>query len=277
MSEVPFPVSTQGGGMTLYKAKLKELKQLSQKKYRDEQKKFLVEGLRLVGEAARSDFPILEAFYIEEIETDGQGKKLIAMLKRKTPNVYKVTHRELATVTDTVTAQGIAAVLRQREYTADRILHCSDGQCTLVAFDGIADPGNVGSMVRTCDWFGVNGILIGRNSVELYNPKVLRGTMGGVFHLPIADGVDLLSAISHAKELGFKVYVTDPHGETHFDHVSYEAKSLIVFGNEAWGVSDQVKQLADVRLVIRRYGAGESLNVAVACGIVLSALHRLYD
>lgn len=263
--------------MTLSRAKLKELKKLSQKKYRDEQKKFLVEGLRLVGEAARSDFPILEAFYTEDVEKDPAGKELLATLKRKTPNVYNVTRWEFNAVADTVTAQGIAAVLRQRENTADRILHCSDGQCILVAFDGIADPGNVGSMVRTCDWFGVNGILIGRNSVELYNPKVLRATMGGAFHLPIADSVDLLSAISHAKELGFKVYVTDPHGETHFDHVTYEAKSLIVFGNEAWGVSDQVKKLADVRLVIRRYGAGESLNVSVACGIVLSALHRLYD
>jgi TrmH family RNA methyltransferase len=157
------------------------------------------------------------------------------------------------------------------------MLKCPNGQCTLVAFDGVSDPGNVGSMVRTCDWFGVNGILIGRSSVELYNPKVLRSTMGGVFHLPIADGVDLPPTLSKAKECGFKIYVTDSHGETHFDHVTYDSKSLIVFGNEAWGVSDQVRELADVRLGIRRYGAGESLNVGVACGVVLSTLHRLYD
>lgn len=263
--------------MALPRAKRKELKQLTQKKYRDEQKKFLVEGLRLVAEAARSDFPILEAFYTEEVERDPQGSVVIETLKKKTHNIQKVSTRDLKAITDTMTPQGIVAILRQREYTADAVLRCADGQCTLVAFDGVSDPGNVGSMVRTCDWFGVNGILIGRNSVELYNPKVLRGTMGGVFHLPIADGVDLPAAISNAKDLDYKVYVTDPHGETHFDRVTYEAKSLIVFGNEAWGVSDQVKRLADVRLVIRRYGAGESLNVGVACGIVLSAVHRLYD
>jgi TrmH family RNA methyltransferase len=267
----------QGGRMTLPRSKIKELKQLTQKKYRDEQKKFLVEGLRFVTEAARSDFSIVEAFYTEEIERDAHGSEVIQTLKKKTPNIYKVSTRDLDAISDTVTSQGIVAVLRQREYTAEGILRCADGQCTLVAFDGIADPGNVGSMVRTCDWFGVNGILIGRNSVELYNPKVLRATMGGVFHLPIADGVDLPVALSHAKELGYKIYVTDPHGETHFDHVTYETKSLIIFGNEAWGVSDAVKRLADVRLVIRRYGAGESLNVGVACGIVLSAVHRLYD
>jgi TrmH family RNA methyltransferase len=113
--------------------------------------------------------------------------------------------------------------------------------------------------------------------VELYNPKVVRATMGGIFHLPIATDVDLLSTISKARAMGFKVYVTDIHGETHFDRITYNSRSLIVFGNEAWGVSDQLKQLADVRLTIRRYGAAESLNVGVACGVVLSALHRLYD
>jgi TrmH family RNA methyltransferase len=101
--------------------------------------------------------------------------------------------------------------------------------------------------------------------------------MGGVFHIPIAEGVDLLSTASNAKNLGYKIYVADQSGETHFDRVKYSTKSLLVFGNEAWGVSDQLKQLADARISIRRYGAGESLNVGVACGVVLSALHRLYD
>lgn len=263
--------------MTITKAKLKELNELTHKKYRDEQRKFIVEGVRFLHEAAGSDFEILEVFHTEEVEKEQAGRATLQALKKKTSAVHKVTERELASISDTVTTQGIVAILRQKEFSAEKMLRCPDGQCTLVAFDGVSDPGNVGSMVRTCDWFGVNGILIGRDSVELYNPKVLRSTMGGVFHIPIADGVDLPSTVSKAKELGYKIYVTDSEGETHFDHVTYENKSLIIFGNEAWGVSDQVMQLADVRLGIRRYGAGESLNVSVACGVVLSALHRLYD
>jgi TrmH family RNA methyltransferase len=77
--------------------------------------------------------------------------------------------------------------------------------------------------------------------------------------------------------MGYKVFVTEQEGETHFDRVNYEGKVLIVFGNEAWGVSDQVRELADYRVSIRRYGQAESLNVSVACGIILSAIHRLYD
>jgi RNA methyltransferase, TrmH family len=263
--------------MTITKGKLKELKELTHKKYRDEQRKFIVEGMRFLHEAAGSDFQILEVFYTDEAEKDSTGKSTLQALKKKTNELYKVTTRELEAISDTVTAQGIVAIARQKEFSAEKMLKCPDGQCILVAFDGVSDPGNVGTMVRTCDWFGVNGILVGRDSVELYNPKVLRSTMGGVFHLPIADSVDLPSAISKAKELGYTIYVTDTEGETHFDHVTYDSKSLIVFGNEAWGVSDQVRQLADVRLGIRRYGAGESLNVSVACGVVLSTLHRLYE
>jgi TrmH family RNA methyltransferase len=263
--------------MALSKSKLKELRELTHKKHRDEQKKFIVEGVRLVEEAVKSNYKVLEAFYTRDMLEHAAGKTLFQTLVKKTSNVHQITAREMEILSETVTFQGILAVLRQKEYTLDSILQKKQAQSFLVAFDGVADPGNVGSMVRTCDWFGVDGIILGRNSVELYNPKVLRATMGGMFHLPIAEGVDLPLTISKAKALGYKVYVTELTGETHFDRVNYEGKSLIVFGNEAWGVSDQVKKLADVYLAIRRYGAGESLNVGVACGVVLSAIHRLYN
>jgi TrmH family RNA methyltransferase len=145
----------------------------------------------------------------------------------------------------------------------------------VAAFDAVSDPGNLGAMVRTCDWFGVNGILVGRDSVDLYNPKVVRSTMGGIFHLPIAVGMDLPGLIPRAKKQGYTVYVTDARGDVQFDRVSFAGRSLLVFGNEAWGVSDQVGALADVRLAIRRYGAAESLNVSVACGVILAMLRRL--
>lgn len=263
--------------MTMKKARIKAVRELANKKHRDEQNKFLIEGMRFVHEAMSSDFPILEVFYTDEFAQDPHGKILLHDLGKKCHEIERVSVRELESMSSTVSAQGVLAVLQQREYNSDAMLNCTDGQCMLVAFDAISDPGNVGSMVRTCDWFGVDGVLIGRNSAELYNPKVLRATMGGIFHLPIAEDVDLLSALSKAKALGYKVYVTDVNGETHYDHVTYESKSVMVFGNEAWGVSDQIKALADVRLVIRRYGAAESLNVGASCGIVLSAMHRLYN
>ena len=261
--------------MALARSKLKELRALAQRKVREEQQLFLAEGVRLVQDALDSDSQFVGVYYTEALRDTPSGKALLARLKGKTSEVHPTTEREMEAIADTVNAQGILALLRQRRYTPEQIVGGGDAGSLLVAFDEIADPGNLGTMIRTCDWFGVDGILLGKNSVELYNPKVVRSTMGGIFHVPIAADVDLLPVISRARAAGYRVFVTDVHGETHFDHPSYPQKSLLVFGNEAWGVTDQLKQLADVRLSIRRYGAAESLNVSVACGIVLSSMRRL--
>jgi TrmH family RNA methyltransferase len=263
--------------MAVTKGKLKELRALTHKKFRDEEKKFLVEGVKLICDAVDSGFRILEAYYTKDMGDSAAGKQLLQKLAAKTSNVHLITNREMELISETVTFQGIVAVLRQQTYSLDEMVQGNATRSRLVAFDGVADPGNVGTMVRTCDWFGVDGVILGRNSVELYNPKVLRATMGGIFHLPIVEGVDLPLTISRAKSMGYRIYVTELEGETHFDRVSYEGKTMVIFGNEAWGVSDQVSELADYRVSIRRYGQGESLNVSVACGIVLSAMHRLYD
>jgi TrmH family RNA methyltransferase len=263
--------------MTLSKPKLKELRSLTHKKYRDEEKKFLVEGFRMVSDAVDSGFKILEVYYTREVKESSSGKGLLQRLSEKTTSLIEISDREMELISETVTFQGIVAVLRQKRFSIDAMLESRKSHSRLVAFDGVSDPGNAGTMIRTCDWFGVDGVILGGASVELYNPKVIRATMGGMFHLPIAEGVDLLPTLSRARDLGYKVYVTCTDAESHFDRVQYDARSIIVFGNEAWGVSDQVKQLADVHLAIRRYGLGESLNVSVACGIILSSIHRLYD
>ena len=263
--------------MTLSRTHLKDLKELAHKKHREEQGKFVIEGVRLVQEAVDSDFEFLEAFVTDELAEEPGGKALLHSLKGRAPAVLQVTAHDMEQITDTVTTQGVAALLRQKQYDADAMLVRDERKSVLVAFDAVSDPGNAGTMIRTCDWFGVDGVVLGVNSVEIYNPKVVRATMGGIFHLPVAEGVDLLPFTTKARAAGYTVYVTDGGGEMHFDRLNFEAKSLIIFGNEAWGVCDQLKALADFRVMIRRYGAAESLNVSVACGVVLSALHKLYD
>lgn len=261
--------------MGLTQSDLKRLKQLLQKKHRQEQGVSLIEGLRLVREALASRVEILEVYHTRDFEASQPGSQLLEKLSGNAGKVVPVTPRELDGFTDTVHAQGVAAVVRFQTVPPDTLLRKRGSPVVIVAIDAVSDPGNLGSMIRTCDWFGVAGLVLGRNSVELLNPKVVRGTMGSIFHLPIAEDAGLLAFLSTAREAGFSIYVTDVHGETHFDHVRYADRSIIVFGNEAWGVSDQLLQLADTRVTIRRYGSAESLNVGVACGVVLSAIHRL--
>ncbi|MBM2841108.1 MAG: rRNA ((2251)-2'-O)-methyltransferase RlmB [Bacteroidetes bacterium] len=159
--------------MPLTKNKLKELRELTHKKHRDETGKFLIEGVRLVGEAMNSDYKVLEAFHTPDLSEHPGGDALLQALKKKSSSVYQITNREMEVLSETVTFQGIVAVVKQKRFSVDTIMQRNGTQSVLVAFDGVSDPGNVGTMVRTCDWFGVDGILLGRNSVELYNPKVL--------------------------------------------------------------------------------------------------------
>jgi TrmH family RNA methyltransferase len=253
----------------------KYLRSLGRKKGRRERESFIVEGLRSLEEAASSTFEILEVYFTAAALEHPDGAALLDRLRMRTQTVREVSHRELRAMGDTENSQGIVAVVRQKRVEASELIEAGGTDAVYVALDAVSDPGNLGSIIRTCDWFGVNGLLIGDGSVELYNPKVIRSTMGGIFHLPIAQKIDLAAAVSRARDAGFRVYVTDAAGETHFDRVTYDRRSVIVFGNEARGVSDHVRAMADVRLTIRKYGAAESLNVGVACGIVLSALHRL--
>jgi TrmH family RNA methyltransferase len=263
--------------MSLTRVALRQLRDLTRKKNRKDSDEFLVEGLRLVGEALNSDFSIQGIYYTSTLLDAPEGERLVALARKKSPIVDQISARDLETLTDTVSAQGILGVLKARQYDLEALFQAQPAESILVALDAISDPGNLGSIIRTCDWFGIQGLLLGEHSVEPYNPKVIRSTMGSVFHLPVIPNVDLLTALSRARSAGYTIYVTDLAGEKHFDRIRFDRKAVIVFGNEAWGASDQIKRLADVRVAIRRYGQAESLNVGVACGVVLSALHRLYD
>lgn len=222
-------------------------------------------------EAADSDFEVHEVLYTDAFAGTPPGQTVLGRLRRKNPVFDMIGERELESISDTVTAQGIIAVLSVRRFELESLIS-SRRHSLLVGLDGVADPGNLGSMIRTCDWFGVNGIIIGKESVELYNSKVLRSTMGGLFHLPIVEDVNLPAIVGRLKTAGYKIYVADAAGEAYAEDVRYSDRAFVIMGNEAHGVSASLKHSADVRVAIRRYGLAESLNVGVASGVLLSVI-----
>jgi len=253
---------------------LKELRNLGKKKAREEQGRFLIEGLRMAEEAADSDFEVQEVLFTQAFVESAQGKSLLAKFQKKGPVFTAISERDLEPISETVTAQGIVAVVSNRSYDLEVILQPGK-RSLIVGLDAVADPGNLGSMIRSCDWFGVNGMVLGQDSVELCNPKVLRSTMGGLFHLPIIEGVNLPSIISRMKTSGYTIYVADAAGEAYAEDVQYADRAFVIMGNEAHGVSPSLKHSADVRVAVRRYGLAESLNVGVACGVLLSAIRTV--
>jgi TrmH family RNA methyltransferase len=261
--------------MPLTKNAAKEIRALEKKKAREDSGLFVVEGVRLLQEAVFSHFTMQSLYYTAGSMDDPGTRRLLAEARNRSVDCRQITDRQMDSISWTVQNQGILGVMCQHNSPAERLLRPGPEESFIVGLDGVSDPGNLGSIIRSADWFGVHGLAIGRNCVDLYNPKVVRSTMGSLFHFPVAVDVDLLPLLSLAKAMAYTVYVTTADGEQHFDRVRFARKSLIVFGSEAWGVSDQVRELSDVRIAIRRYGQAESLNVGVACGIVLSGLHRM--
>jgi len=182
---------------------------------------------------------------------------------------YECPEKDFLKMTDTVTSQGIVAVVRQKEYSAEDFWKLFRSRSLLVAMDDVADPGNVGTILRTCDWFGVEGVLMSNDSVELFNPKVLRSTMGAVFHLPIFQDAQLPSMLEYARSIGFSVIATVVDNGIPLDRFTFPVKSILVLGNEARGISLPVQHLAEQCITIPKFGKAESLNVGIACGILL--------
>jgi TrmH family RNA methyltransferase len=140
--------------------------------------------------------------------------------------------------------------------------------------DAVSDPGNLGSILRTCDWFGVDLVILGKGCVELYNEKVVRSTVGSIFHLRVAEDVDLVETLPEMKSWGFSVVALSADAKQAYNEFRFAGKSALVMGSEAHGLSRPVRSIVDTSVRIPRFGQAESLNVGVACGIVLAHLRN---
>jgi TrmH family RNA methyltransferase len=252
-------------------AQLKFLKKLDQKKYRGESERFIVEGPHLVAELLSSDW---EADFIlarKDVYEEGRLTAISASAMKRGIELHLAAKREFDAVADTVTSQGVLALVRMNKRGSSVKWGGGEKKLTIVALNNIADPGNLGTIMRTCAWFGVDYLLMDEGSVDVFNPKVVRATMGAIFHLPVIIGADLQKSIAEAKRQGVTVYSTTLDGGRPLDSTTFGNRAILLFGNEARGVDEKLRAASDVSLMIPRIGSGESLNVAVACGIVLQS------
>ncbi|MBI3766534.1 MAG: RNA methyltransferase [Ignavibacteriales bacterium] len=251
---------------------LKYVQKLTQKKYRETEKKFLIEGTRLVEEALSSDWQVLTLLMSASFQKNRECETIIRQAESKKIPVLNISDPELKKLSDTVTAQGIVGVVAAKECLPSHLWTSLPQRAVIVALDDVADPGNVGSILRTCDWFGVDAVLLNKNAVETFNPKVVRASMGAVFHLPILPDVDLPQILREAKNKGFHIIATTLEGGQPLPMKSHPQKYIVVFGNEAHGVSKEIVDVADTTITIPKFGRAESLNVAITCGVTLGMM-----
>ena len=227
---------------------------------RKEDRAFVVEGVRLFSEVPR---PLLLKTYVSERfrkEEIGKYKELFEGVSYEV-----VADSVFAAACDTQTPQGVLAIVRMPETLAASDV--KDGLYLIL--DGIADPGNLGTIFRTAEAAGVSEIIMSADTVDLYNPKVVRSTMGSIFRMPHRVCSDIPKEIGKMQKDGIHCFVTCLAESEDYTKVSYRGATAVVIGNEAHGVSEAVLNACDQHIRIPMDGSIESLNAAIACAVVL--------
>lgn len=256
--------------LQLRKSDLNLIRSLSQKKVRDREKKFVIEGWKSLKDALNSDFQIDFVAMTRDYSENPDYGMLVRAIESRGVELKTLSTVQLNQASGTVHAQGVIAVVAQRKRTLDEIM--AKNPTLMVFADRVADPGNLGTMVRTCDWFGVDGLMLSEGCVDLYNEKVVRSTSGSIFHLAVVENANAVTVLSQVKALGFRIVATAGDAKTSYTDLKVHHKNVIVVGNEAGGVQTETRRLAESVVAIPRHGKAESLNVGVACGVILAHL-----
>ncbi|GMB07387.1 23S rRNA methyltransferase [Thermolongibacillus altinsuensis] len=235
---------------------VKEWKKLLTKKGREKTGLFLIEGFHLVEEALKSDVHIVELIVDE-------GKEIPSSWNVDHIPMTFVTEEIIQAISDTEAPQGIVAVCKQLVHKP-----IDWDRANVLMIDAVQDPGNIGTMIRTADAVGMDAVILGEGCADLYNPKVIRATQGSLFHLPVFKG-NLQEWIEQLKSQNVPIYGTSlENGEDYRNVPPMEPFALLV-GNEGSGVRKELLDMTTKNLYIPIYGRAESLNVAVATGILL--------
>ena len=249
-------------------SQVKYLVQLQNKsKTRRENREFVVEGYKMVEEAPKDR--VVKVYASESFENSNAEalKKLGLEYESVSDNVFQQ-------MSDTRTPQGIMAIVRMLEYTIDDILN---GNPLIAAIENLQDPGNLGTIVRTGEGAGITGVLMSANTVDIYNPKTIRSTMGSIFRVPFVYVEDFTAAIDMIRSRNVTVYAAHLDGKNSYTAENYTGPSAFLIGNEGNGLSETAALKADVLIRIPMCGSVESLNAAIATTVLIYEAKRQRD
>ena len=245
---------------------IKNIRKLKEKKYRDLENSYIIEGIKLIKEAIVEKAKIKQIVMCENY-TDNEEIDKETLYEIAKYNLIYVTEKVFNLITDVKTPQGIIAVI-EKNNIKNTINQIDYSQDIIIALDDLQDPGNLGTILRTVDSANLNQIILSKNSADPYNPKVVRSTMGAIFRINIIEVEDLQETLKEIKKNKFKVMVTALDADNSIYNVDYN-KKVIIIGNEANGVSKEIQAMADEKVKIPMLGKTESLNASVATGIMI--------
>jgi TrmH family RNA methyltransferase len=243
-------------------ASIKQWKKLHTKKEREKTGTYLLEGPHLIEEAILSGTKLVHVIVEENFQINDEWLK-----ERFT--LWTVPAKIMKILSETEKPQGIIAVCEMQDETEEVLKE--NGRYLFV--DGVQDPGNLGTIIRTADSAGLDGVILGEGTADLYNGKTVRSTQGSLFHLPIIKQ-DLQTAISECKTLNLPVYSTSLQNAVDMREVPESDGFVLIVGNEGAGVQQVLQEESTMNIKIPIFGKAESLNVSVATGILLYELQR---
>ena len=243
---------------------VKSVKKLKEKKYRDSENAYIVEGIKMVKEAIIEKASIRQIIICDDCEKSDNIPKELMYEIAKYDCMY-VTSKVFKYISEVQTPQGVLAVIEKNNGDLD----INYNEDIIVALDDIQDPGNLGTILRTVDSVGLTQILVSKGTADCYNPKVVRSSMGAIYRVKVIECDDLLETLKQVKRNKFKLLVTSLGDNSKNIYDMKYNKKVLVIGNEANGVEERIMNMADEKVKIPMLGRTESLNAAVATGIVL--------
>lgn len=237
---------------------------LKQKKYREEEGKYLIEGIRFVEEAIKEEM-VDFIIFSQRIYRNNDSDRVMNIDCIK----LEIENELLKEICDTENPQGVAAVVRKKNWNFEDL-----GSSFVIIADGVQDPGNLGTIIRTADAGGAGAVIITKGTVDVYNDKTLRSTMGSIFHIPIIYSNDFTELANDLKNNGYELYATSLEGSEYIYDYNYENKTAVVIGNEANGIPDEHLKYITKKIKIPMPGRAESLNAATAAAVIIYEIVR---
>lgn len=242
---------------------IKHIKKLKDKKYRDEVNQYVIEGIKLVSEAINENAKIKQIVLCDECEKLDIFPKELMYEIAKEECIY-VDEKLFKYISEVQNPQGILAIIEKNK-DESQLNYDED---IIVALDNVQDPGNFGTILRTVDSIGLKQILVSKGTVDAYNSKVIRSTMGAIFRIKIIECENLKEMLKEIKKHKFEIVVSSLQTDNSVYDINYNKKAIVI-GNEANGVEKEIQDIADKKIKIPMLGKTESLNASVATGIIL--------
>jgi TrmH family RNA methyltransferase len=246
--------------------RIKEAMRLREIKHARGENRFVIEGPRIIETALDAGARIRDVFFTDRFGAKKEGRAVLNILQKKGANIFATTEHLLNKIADTETPQGIAAVVSY-EMSSLESLRARKNPLYAVG-DGIGEPGNLGTIIRTADAAGADAVILLEGTCDVFIPKVIRATAGSIFHIPIAHA-KAETLLRWLRDMGIRLVATSADAERSVFETKLEAPLALVFGNEARGVSKPIREAADLSLKIPIYGRAESMNVAIAAAVCL--------